>query len=121
MKKSLFFMILALLMGAANMLLAGPVMADEIKVTLSGSQQNPPVTTSASGSGTVTVNADMTVSVNITTSGIAATAAHIHMAPAGRAIHATRHSPRSNFVTNCSCISTARVCHPTGRHTRARL
>jgi hypothetical protein len=51
---------------------------------LSGSEEVPPVTTSAKGGGTVTVNADMTVSASITTSGINATAAHIHMAPAGQ-------------------------------------
>jgi len=56
----------------------------EIKVTLSGGQEVPPVTTSATGAATVTVNDDMTVSVSVTTNGIAATAAHIHMAPAGQ-------------------------------------
>ena len=61
-----------------------PAFAQEVKVVLNSSQQNPAVTSSATGSGTVTVNADMSVTVNITTSGIAATAAHIHMAPAGQ-------------------------------------
>lgn len=61
-----------------------PAFAQEVKVVLNSSQQNPAVTSSATGSGTVTVNADMSVTVNISTSGIAATAAHIHMAPAGQ-------------------------------------
>ena len=47
-------------------------------LTLTGAQEVPPVTTSASGSGTITVGADKSVSGSITTSGIAATAAHIH-------------------------------------------
>jgi hypothetical protein len=52
-------------------------------VTLSGAEQNPPVTTSASGSGTITVNDDKSVSGSIKTTGVAGTAAHIHMAPKG--------------------------------------
>ena len=59
------------------------VLAGEIKVTLSGAQEVPPVTTSASGSGSIVINDDKSVSGSITTMGIAATAAHIHMAPTG--------------------------------------
>ena len=58
--------------------------ADEIKVTLSGDQETPPVKTAASGSGTITINADMTVSGSVTTSGVAGTAAHIHDAAPGQ-------------------------------------
>jgi hypothetical protein len=47
-------------------------------LSLTGAQEVPPVTTSASGSGTITVGADKSVSGSVTTSGIAATAAHIH-------------------------------------------
>jgi hypothetical protein len=57
--------------------------AADVKVTLSGSQEVPPVTTTASGSGTITVGDDKSISGNVTTSGIAATAAHIHQGPAG--------------------------------------
>jgi len=52
-------------------------------VALSGSNEVPPVTTSAAGSGTVTVNADRTVSARITVTGMNATAAHIHEAASG--------------------------------------
>jgi hypothetical protein len=48
------------------------------RLSLTGAQEVPPVTTSASGSGTITVGADKSVSGSITTSGIAAIAAHIH-------------------------------------------
>jgi CHRD domain-containing protein len=53
-------------------------------VKLSGAEQNPPVTTEASGSGTITVKDDKTVSGSVKTSGVVGTAAHIHMAPTGR-------------------------------------
>ena len=57
---------------------AGMGMSNE--VTLSGAQEVPPVTTGASGSGTITVGADKSVSGSVTTSGVAVTAAHIHVA-----------------------------------------
>ena len=53
------------------------------QVTLSGAQEVPPVTTTATGSGTVTVSADCTVSGRITVSGMTATAAHIHEGAVG--------------------------------------
>ena len=53
-------------------------------LVLSGDQQNPPVTTSATGSGTITVGADKSVSGSITTTGVAATAAHIHNGAPGK-------------------------------------
>ena len=52
-------------------------------VVLSGGNEVPPVTTSASGTGTVTINPDHTVSASITVSGMTATASHIHEAAAG--------------------------------------
>ena len=53
-------------------------------VMLSGNQEVPPVTTSASGNGTITVGPDKSVSGSITTTGVAATAAHIHDGAPGR-------------------------------------
>jgi hypothetical protein len=53
------------------------------QVALSGSNEVPPVTTSASGTGTVTINPDRTVSANITVTGMTATASHIHEGAAG--------------------------------------
>jgi hypothetical protein len=58
--------------------------AGEVKVTLSGDQENPAVTTAAKGSGTVTIGDDMSVKGSVTTTGITATAAHIHMAATGK-------------------------------------
>ena len=56
----------------------------DVKVTLAGDQEVPAVTTAAKGSGTVTIGDDMSVKGTVTTSGIAATAAHIHIAAAGK-------------------------------------
>ena len=61
----------------------GVVSAADVMVTLSGSQEVPPVTTSATGSGTITVAADQSISGSIKTTGIKGTAAHIHMAASG--------------------------------------
>ena len=54
------------------------------KVMLSGNQEVPPATTSASGNGAITVGPDKSVSGSITTTGVAATAAHIHDGAPGR-------------------------------------
>ena len=53
-------------------------------VVLNGKQEVPPVTTDASGSGTITVLMDRSVSGSVTTAGIAASAAHIHLAGPGQ-------------------------------------
>ena len=72
--------------GAVTLLLAGysgPVLSDEIKVTLSGNQEIPPVTTAGSGTGTFNVGEDKSVSGKVTITGLAVTVAHIHEGPAG--------------------------------------
>jgi len=53
-------------------------------VKLSGSEEVPPVHTSASGSGTITIKDDRSVSGSISTSGITGIAAHIHIGAAGK-------------------------------------
>ena len=63
---------------------AGMTADQNIKVTLSGAEQNPPVSTSASGSGTISVSEDKSVSGSVTTTGVEGTVAHIHVAPAGK-------------------------------------
>ena len=45
----------------------GVASAVDVKVTLSGSQEVPPVTTSATGSGTITVAADQSIAGSIKT------------------------------------------------------
>ena len=68
-----------LLSGCADMGLG-----NDNTVMLSGNQEVPPVTTSASGNGTITVGPDKSVSGSITTAGVAASAAHIHDGAPGR-------------------------------------
>lgn len=54
-----------------------------LEVTLSGGEQVPEVTTEAAGTGVVTIGADHGITGTVTISGMQATAAHIHEAPAG--------------------------------------
>jgi CHRD domain-containing protein len=56
----------------------------DVKVTLSGDQEVPPVKTAASGHGTISVGADKSVSGSVMTTGVAGTMAHIHEAPLGK-------------------------------------
>jgi hypothetical protein len=63
---------------------AGFVLAKDVKVTLSGANEVPPVTTTASGEGTISIADDGTVSGSVTTKGVNGTAAHIHMGAAGK-------------------------------------
>src|SRR5438105_15916418 len=59
-------------------------MAFAADLKLTGDAAVPPVTTSASASGAITVAPDGAVSGSIKTTGIDATAAHIHMAASGK-------------------------------------
>jgi hypothetical protein len=58
--------------------------AEDVKVTLTGAEEVPAVTTDAKGQGTITVNKDMSVSGKVTTTGIDGIAAHIHLAEPGK-------------------------------------
>jgi hypothetical protein len=71
---------LGLCIGIASL----TVSAQSMKVTLSGSQEVPPVTTSASGVGSIMVAPDGSLSGTITTTGVEGTMAHIHEAPMGQ-------------------------------------
>ena len=56
----------------------------DITATLTGAQEVPPVTTKATGTAMITISGDRAVSGTLTTTGVDATAAHIHEAPAGK-------------------------------------
>lgn len=78
---------LRVVLGTIALLLGGysvSALSADVKVTLSGNQEVPPVSTSASGSGTITIGADMSVSGSVKTTGVAGTAAHIHVGAAGK-------------------------------------
>jgi hypothetical protein len=75
---------LAQALGIALVAFGVQAWAADVKVDLSGSQEVPAVTTQAKGSGTITVGDDKSVKGGITTTGITATAAHIHEAEAGK-------------------------------------
>lgn len=63
---------------------ATSVGAGDMKVTLTGAEETPPVTTSATGSGTIAVKDDKSVSGSVTTKGMSGIAAHIHVGAAGQ-------------------------------------
>jgi hypothetical protein len=62
----------------------GLALAKDVKVTLSGANEVPPVTTTASGEGTISIADDGAVSGSVTTKGVNGTAAHIHMGATGK-------------------------------------
>lgn len=68
----------------AALALASGVASADGKVTLSGGEEVPAVTTSASGTGTITIKDDKTVTGSVTTKGVEGIAAHIHIAPVGK-------------------------------------
>ena len=55
-----------------------------VSVKLTGSEQNPPVSTSAGGSGSFTVADDGAVKGSVTTTGVNGTMAHIHRGAKGQ-------------------------------------
>lgn len=61
---------------------AGTLLAADLR--LSGEQEVPPVQTSATGTGSISVGRDGAVSGSVKTTGVEATAAHIHLGPAGK-------------------------------------
>ena len=68
----------------ALLLLAALPLAFAGEVKLTGANEVPPVDTAATGAGTITIADDGSVSGSITTTGIAGTMAHIHVAPTGK-------------------------------------
>jgi hypothetical protein len=73
-----------MLVAAAFTLAAGGVAyGKDVKVTLSGKNEVPPVNTQASGEGTISIADDGAVTGSVTTKGVQATAAHIHMGKEG--------------------------------------
>jgi hypothetical protein len=59
-------------------------LAGKMDVKLSGDQEVPPVKSAGSAAGTITIGDDGAVSGSVTATGFTPTAAHIHMAGAGK-------------------------------------
>ncbi len=74
----------SLLMAAALTVGSTASFAKDVKVSLSGGEETPPVTTSASGTGTIKIADDKSVSGSVKTSGIDGIAAHIHVGAPGQ-------------------------------------
>ncbi len=70
---------------ATLLLSAGTARAKDIEVKLTGAEETPPVTTSASGAGKISIEKDHTVKGSIKTTGIEGIAAHIHVGAPGQA------------------------------------
>jgi hypothetical protein len=64
---------------------ASLAMAADIQVKLVGSEETPPVSTTATGVGTIRIAADKSVSGSVKTTGIEGTVAHIHLGAPGDA------------------------------------
>lgn len=69
----------------ALLLLANPLysLAGDAEVALTGAQETPPVTTTASGVAAISIGKDRKVSGHVSTSGVDGTAAHIHIGAPG--------------------------------------
>jgi hypothetical protein len=63
---------------------SGAAVGADVMLKLSGANEVPPVTTSASGEGTISIAENGSVSGSVMTKGIQGTAAHIHMGAAGK-------------------------------------
>ena len=72
------------MLAVAILTIAGVAFGADVKVSLSGANEVPPVTTSATGEGTISVADDGAVTGSVTTKGVQGTAAHIHMGAAGK-------------------------------------
>ena len=75
LQRAALAMLLGVSFGLAN--------AEDVKVSLTGAQEVPAVTTDAKATGKITIKADKSVTGKIMATGIDGTMAHIHLAPAG--------------------------------------
>jgi CHRD domain len=70
-------------LALAGTMLVSIATAKDVPVVLTGSEETPPVTTSAKGTGTITIADDKSVSGTIKTTGIDGTVGHIHVGAPG--------------------------------------
>jgi hypothetical protein len=79
-----FLSVRTIFAAAALAMIGGSALAVDLKLNLTGAEETPPVTTSASGTGTITIAADKSVSGTVKTAGIEGTVAHIHVGAPGQ-------------------------------------
>jgi hypothetical protein len=87
----IFNRVLWLEVAAATLLLVGcesmpssSASSPGVQFDLGGSQEVPPLVVDGTGSGTIMVDSGGAISGSVTTTGVAGTAAHIHMGPVGK-------------------------------------
>jgi len=74
----------ALIATATLLVMSGSALAVDVKVKLTGAEETPPVTTSASATGIIIIGTDKSVSGTIKSSGLDGTVAHIHVGAPGQ-------------------------------------
>ncbi len=77
---TLYGLIAAAVLASAG----GYVFGKDVKVTLNGGEETPPVTTTATAAGTITIAKDKSVSGSVKAVGIDGTVAHIHVGAPGQ-------------------------------------
>ena len=75
--------LLVMLTSLALTACAGMMSGNTVNLSLSGTQEVPPVSVPGSGSGSFTIGEDGAVSGSVTTAGVEGTMAHIHMGARG--------------------------------------
>jgi hypothetical protein len=77
--------ICAFVAGSALALGGGAALSKDLKLSLTSSEETPPVMSSATGTGMIRVAKDKSISGTIKTSGIDGTMAHVHVGAPGQA------------------------------------
>lgn len=75
--------LLAVLASLALVACAGAMSGSTVNLSLSGTQEVPPISVSGSGSGSFTIGEDGSVTGSVSTTGVQATMAHIHIGARG--------------------------------------